>query len=129
MTLIVLVWYAYDTNTIARVTSDRWTREGVLATTYGLAMPGTSVGDVGHTGFQLHNGSPLVVRAKVNFNFKVYGQPVKTHPPRVGAIERGRDALVYEQLGAPAANGPPTDSCFSRLIMVARPFALSLVIP
>jgi hypothetical protein len=53
----------------------------------------------------------------------------KTHPPRVGVIERGRDALVYEQLGALAANGPPTDSCFSRLIMVARPFALSLVIP
>jgi|SRR6267142_3729185 len=70
MTLIVLVWYAYDTNTIARVTSDRWTRDGILATTYGLAMPGTSVGDVGHTVFQLHNGSPLVVRAKVNFNFR-----------------------------------------------------------
>ena len=33
MTLVVLVWYAYDTNSIARVTRDRWTREGILATT------------------------------------------------------------------------------------------------
>ena len=51
------------------------------------------------------------------------------HALLVGAIERGRDALVYEQLGALAANGPLTDSCFSKLIMVGRPFALSLIIP
>jgi hypothetical protein len=80
MTLMVLVWYAYDTNSIARVTRDRWTREGILATTYSLGMPGASVGDPGHTTFQLHNGSPLVVRAKVNFNFKVYGHPVAAGP-------------------------------------------------
>jgi hypothetical protein len=49
-------------------------------------------------------------------------------PPRAGVIERGRDALAYEQPGPLAANGPATDSCFSKLIMVARPFALSLVI-
>jgi hypothetical protein len=86
MTLVVLVWYAYDTNSIARVTRDRWMREGILATTYGLGMPGASVGDSGHTTFQLHNGSPLVVRAKVNFNFKVYGQPVTA-----GALYDGRE--------------------------------------
>jgi hypothetical protein len=34
LTLMVLVWYAYDTNSIARVTRERWSREGVLSTTY-----------------------------------------------------------------------------------------------
>ena len=53
---------------------------------------------------------------------------VKARPLEAGVIERGRDALVYEQPGPLAANGPATDSCFSKLIMVARPFALSLVI-
>jgi uncharacterized membrane protein YeaQ/YmgE (transglycosylase-associated protein family) len=86
MTLVVLVWYAYDTNSIARVTRDRWTREGILATTYSLGMLGASVGDSGHTTFQLHNGSPLVVRAKVNFNFKVYG-----HPVVAGALYEGKE--------------------------------------
>lgn len=80
LTLIVLVWYAYDTNTIAAVTRERWVREGILATTYNLALPGASVGDSGRTIFQLTNGSPLVVRARVNFNFKVYGQPISAGP-------------------------------------------------
>ena len=89
MTLVVLVVYAYDTNSIARVTRDRWTRESVLATAYNLAMPEASVGDSGHTTFQLHNRSPLVVRATVNFNFKVYGQPVTA-----GALYDGRDNWI-----------------------------------
>lgn len=80
LTLIVLLWYAYDTNSIAHDTRDRWVKEGVLATTYELGLPGASVGDKGRTIFKLHNGSPLVVRAKVNFNFKVYGQPVAAGP-------------------------------------------------
>jgi hypothetical protein len=32
LTLIVLVWYAYNTNSIAHVTLQRWQREGVLST-------------------------------------------------------------------------------------------------
>jgi hypothetical protein len=89
MTLVVLVVYAYDTNSIARVTRDRWTRESVLATGYSFAMPGASVEDAGHTTFQLHNRSALVVRAKVNLNLKVYGQPVTA-----GALYDGRDTWV-----------------------------------
>ena len=89
MTLVVLVVYAYDTNSIARVTRDRWTRESVLATSYSLALPGASVGDSGRTTFQLHNRSPLIVRAKANFNFKVYGQPVTA-----GALYDGTDTWV-----------------------------------
>ena len=86
ITLVVLVWYAYDTNDIARVTRDRWTREGILATTYSMTLPGASVGDAGRTTFQLHNASPLVVRAKVNFNLKVYGQTVGA-----GALYDGKE--------------------------------------
>ena len=95
MTLVVLVWYAYDTNAIARGTRDRWAREGILGTTYNLTMPGASVGDAGRTTFQLHNGSPLVVRARVNFNFRVYGQPVTA-----GALYDGREnwlVFPYQQ--------------------------------
>jgi|OpeIllAssembly_1097287.scaffolds.fasta_scaffold65462_1 hypothetical protein len=75
LTLVVLVWYAYDTNSIARVTRDRWIREGVLTTTYSMELIGKK-GDVGRTLVRIHNPSTLVVRAKVNFNFRVYGESV-----------------------------------------------------
>ena len=75
LTLIVLIGYAYDTNSIARITRDRWAREGVLSTTYSLNITDQQ-GDRGRTMFQLHNPSSLVVRARVNFNFKVYGEGV-----------------------------------------------------
>ena len=39
-TLIVLIWYAYDTNLIARVTRERWMRDGVLSTTYSMELIG-----------------------------------------------------------------------------------------
>jgi hypothetical protein len=89
MTLVVLVVYAYDTNSIARITRDRWLREGILATTYNLDMRGSIAGDAGRTLVQLNNASPLVVRANVNFNFKVYGQPVTWGP-----LYDGRDSWV-----------------------------------
>lgn len=38
LTLIVLVWYAYDTNSIATVTRQRWLREAVLSTSYEVAL-------------------------------------------------------------------------------------------
>jgi hypothetical protein len=92
LTLIVLVWYAYDTNSIARITQQRWLREGVLSTTYSLQL----VGDKGHKGrtlVQLHNPSTLIVRARVNFNFRVYGQPVTA-----GALYDGTDVwLLFPQ--------------------------------
>jgi len=79
LTLIVLVWYAYDTNTIAKVTQQRWIREGVLSTTYSLQLLGDR-GQAGRTLVQLHNPSTLIVRAKINFNFRVYGEPVTAGP-------------------------------------------------
>lgn len=74
-TLVVLVWYAYDTNSIARITQQRWLREGVLSTTYSLQLVGDK-GQFGRTLVQLHNPSTLIVRARINFNFRVYGESV-----------------------------------------------------
>jgi hypothetical protein len=79
LTLIVLVWYAYDTNSIARVTRERWLREGVLSTTYAMQLTGEK-GQAGRTLFQLHNPSTLIVRAKVACNFRLYGEPIKAGP-------------------------------------------------
>lgn len=79
LSLIVLVWYAYDTNSIARVTVERWQREGVLSTTYEMQLIGER-GTAGKTMFRLHNSSTLVVRARVACNFRVYGEPARYHP-------------------------------------------------
>ena len=89
LTLVVLIWYAYDTNTIARATHERWVREGVLATTYDLSMPGASVGDNARTTFRLTNTSPLVVWARVDFAFKVGDTAVSA-----GAIYDGSERWV-----------------------------------
>jgi hypothetical protein len=92
LTLVVLFWYAYDTNTMARVTQERWKREGVLSTTYSLELVGTK-GDVGRTLVRLHNPSTLVVRARVAFNFKIYGEPVSA-----GGIYDGKEVwLLFPQ--------------------------------
>lgn len=79
LTLVVLVLYAYDTNAIARVTQQRWMREGVLSTTYSLQLIGEK-GQAGRTLVQIHNPSTLVVRARVAFNFRIYGEPVTAGP-------------------------------------------------
>jgi len=79
LTLIVLVWYAYDTNSIARVTRERWMREGVLSTTYSMELLGVK-GEAGQTLFRIHNPSTLVVRATVACNFRVYGEPTTGGP-------------------------------------------------
>lgn len=75
LTLCALIIYAYDTNTIARVTRDRWKREGVLATAYSL-LAVEPKGGPGRTLFRIHNRSTLVVRAKVKCGFRVYGEAV-----------------------------------------------------
>ena len=54
-------------------------REGVLSTTYGLQLTGNK-GDPGHTIFQIHNPSTLIVRAKVTCTFRVYGDLVSANP-------------------------------------------------
>lgn len=85
LSLIVLTWYAYDNNSIARITQERWKREGLLGTSYSMELVGTKdkPGE-GRTLFRLRNASPLVVRAKVNCNFRIYGEPVEAGPPYTG---------------------------------------------
>ncbi len=61
LTLVVLIWYAHDTNVMARVAQERWMREGVLGTTYSMQLLGGKA-DAGRTLFQLQNPSTLVVR-------------------------------------------------------------------
>lgn len=78
-TLIVLVWYAYDTNLIARVTKEHWKREGVFTTTYSMDLLGNR-GDSERTMFRIHNPSTLVVRAKVACNFRLYGNIIESYP-------------------------------------------------
>lgn len=92
LTLIVLAWYAYDINSIARITRERWMREAVLSTTYSMELVG-SKGQAGRTLFRIHNPSTLVVRAKVACNFHVYGEPTEAD-----AAYDGRDTwLVFPQ--------------------------------
>ena len=83
ITLIILIWYANDTNTIAKITQERWVREGVLSTTYSMQLIGNKE-EAGKTLFQMHNPSTLIVRAKVNCNFKVYGASVTPDPAYSG---------------------------------------------
>jgi hypothetical protein len=88
LTLVTLIWYGYDTNTIARVTQERWSREGVLSTGYSIELVGEK-GDKGHTVFRLHNPSQLVVKTKVNCNFQMYGTPIEA-----GNLYDGKEAWV-----------------------------------
>ena len=90
LTLIVLVWYAYDTNSIAQITRKRWLREGVLGTSYNFQLVGEK-GDTGRTLVQIHNHSTLVVRARVNCNFKIYGQSVSGGP----AYDGGENWILF----------------------------------
>jgi hypothetical protein len=92
LTLIVLVWYAYDTNTIARVTQHKWLNEGGVNVTYALQLD-PQKGSAGRTAVQLYNLSTLIVRARVNFNFRIYGQAVSA-----GGLYDGKDVwLLFPQ--------------------------------
>lgn len=84
LTLTVLVAYAYDTNSIAKVTLDRWKRENILSVTYEMHVADQK-GGPGHTVFRIHNPSKLVVLAKVRCNFRLYDDPVADNPAYDGS--------------------------------------------
>jgi len=75
LTLIAIIFYAFDTNRLARLTQKRWERENLLLATYAMAITDHK-GDKGRTGFAILNPSNLVLEAKVWCDFKVYGVPV-----------------------------------------------------
>jgi hypothetical protein len=79
LTLVALVIYAWDTNSIARVAREQWERATVLNTAYEMNIADKK-GDPGVTTFRIHNPSTLVVRAKVRCHFQVYGDRVDYHP-------------------------------------------------
>ncbi len=91
LTLVVLIWYAYDTNTIAKITLDKWIREGILGTTYEIKMPDASVGDSGLTFFSLTNSTTQLIRANVNLNLKVYNNHVSAE----ALLDGSNNWLVY----------------------------------
>lgn len=71
ITLVVLIFYAYDTNRLATISQLRWERENILKTNY--YMEGTNdKGGAGIILFGINNSSTLLMRAKVRCNFKVY---------------------------------------------------------
>ncbi len=60
---------------MARITKLRWAREGVLSALYDFELIGQR-GTSGKTLVRFHNRSDLLVRAKLNCNFRLYGEPI-----------------------------------------------------
>lgn len=83
LTLIALIFYAFDTNTIARITKLKWEQESVLSATYTIEMyTGTVNSD--KVLFRLTNPSKTFIKAKVNCNFKINGKSVNFSKPYSG---------------------------------------------
>ena len=73
LTLIALIFYAYETHVIASLTNARWERDNILNTTYSMTMANNRVL------FVITNSSNLLVRAKVRCNLMVYGDIVESN--------------------------------------------------
>ena len=76
LTLIVLVFYAYNTNLLASIGQLRWERESILNATYEMVEI-NDTGEAGRTLFRIKNPSTLIIRAKVWCDFKIYGSNVE----------------------------------------------------
>jgi hypothetical protein len=76
LTLIALIFYAYDTNLLASIGQSKWERESVLNATYEIVEVNDS-GGAGRILFRITNPSTLIIRAKVLCDFKIYDSPVK----------------------------------------------------
>jgi len=76
LTLIALIFYAYDTNLLASIGKSRWERESVLNATYEMVGINDK-GGAGRTLFRITNPSTLIIRAKVWCDFKIYGSTVE----------------------------------------------------
>jgi len=74
LTLLVLIIYAWDTRRIANATEQKWEEEIKPKLMYEMVM---DTNTVGHVLFRLINSTDYFIEAKVNCNFKIYGQPVK----------------------------------------------------
>ena len=72
LTLVALAIYAFDTNSIARVTREDWRRQNVLSSTYSMDIVSREAEPRGRVLFRLTNPSKIIVRAKVKCNFRIY---------------------------------------------------------
>ena len=63
LTLIALIFYAYDTNLLASISKLKWERETVLNTTYEMVGIGDS-GGAGRILFRINNPSTLIIRGQ-----------------------------------------------------------------
>jgi hypothetical protein len=75
LTFTALIFYASDTNRLARITQAKWERETILYATYEMVGQNDRTGP-GRILFRLNNPSRLIIRAKVWADFKVYGVAV-----------------------------------------------------
>jgi hypothetical protein len=69
-TLVALVFYASDTNRLARITQSKWERDTILDATYEM-VGSNDKATPGRILFRLHNPSRLIIRAKVWAEFRV----------------------------------------------------------
>jgi len=81
-TLIVLLWYAYDTNRMANAAAERQKREELLPVSWHLRLVPEHLR--GRTMVTMTNGTMQVVKARLNLNLMVDGKPVT-----VGALYDG----------------------------------------
>ena len=79
ITLVVLIVYAWDTRRIANATEQKWEEERKPKIMYEMVLAQQNVRDE-KVMFRLINPSNYFVKARVNLNFEVYGDPVGYHP-------------------------------------------------
>ena len=88
ITLIALVFYAFDTNRMASVAQSRLERESTLDATYAM-LSANDPDNPSRILFRIHNPSTLIIKAKVWAEFKVYG--IRVDP---GKAFNGADVWV-----------------------------------
>ncbi len=72
ITLIIILWYARNTQRMATIAEKRWERDSMIRATYNIKM----ATDKKSVLFAITNPSTLLVSALVNCNFKIYREPV-----------------------------------------------------
>jgi hypothetical protein len=72
-TLLVLIIYAWNTRRIADATEQKWEEELRPKLSYEMIM---GQNDKNKVVFRLLNPTDYLIEAKINCNFKIYGQPV-----------------------------------------------------
>ena len=78
ITLATIIKYASDTNRIANATEQKWEQEMKPKLLYEIVVDSEKRAD--KFAFRLMNPTDYMIDAKVNCNFRIYGEPVKYDP-------------------------------------------------